>query len=122
MRCIRPRWCQRGILFAACLALTLAGGAGAAHAAEPTPDASAGAEAQAAGSSAEDLERAAAALAEAQARSAAADAAYSRMRHSNRPRGAAREAIVRERTEARKALLEVQERYEALQRGARGHR
>ena len=105
---------HRMMLLAGCLALALAGGAGVPLAAEPAADAQPDAAAQAAGSLASDLEQATQALAEAQARSDAADAAYSRMRHSNRPRGAAREAIVRERAEANKALVEAQERYEAL--------
>ena len=77
---------------------------------------------QAAEPSAADLERAAEVLAEAKARSAAADAAYSRMRHSNRPRGAARQVIVLERSQAHRALLDALEHYEALERGARGSR
>jgi hypothetical protein len=107
------------MLLAGCLALALAGGASTSPAAEPTADARADVTAQAAGSPASDLEQAAQALAEAQARSDAADAAYARMRHSNRPRGAAREAIVRERSEAHKALSEARERYEALGGNAR---
>jgi len=60
------------------------------------------------------LERAAEALAEAEARSANADAAYSRMRRRNHPRGAAREQIVRERAEAQQALVAARAEYDAL--------
>lgn len=52
-------------------------------------------------------------------RVADADAVYSRMRHSNRPRGAAREEIVTERAQARSAWVEARDRYEALERRAR---
>ena len=69
-------------------------------------------------SPADALEAAADALAEAEARNAQAEAAYSRMRHSNRPRGAAREAIVRERTDAQRALADARTRYDELKRGS----
>ena len=62
------------------------------------------------------LERAERELADARARSLEADAAYSRMKSRNRPRGAAREEIVQERYAARQALQEAQARYDALKR------
>ena len=114
MRRSRPQRRHRTILLAACLALALAAGGATSLAAEPAADAQSDPAEQAASSPAKTLKQAEEALAEAQARSDAADAAYSRMRHSNRPRGAAREAIVQERTDAHKALAEAQERYEAL--------
>jgi len=69
-------------------------------------------------SPADALQAAADALAEAEARKVQAEAAYSRMRHSNRPRGAAREAIVRERTESQRALLDARARYDELKHGS----
>ena len=112
----------RAIVLAGCLALALAGEPAGLLAAEPAADTDSSAGAQAARPSAADLERAAEALAEAKKRSAAADAAYSRMRRSNRPRGAARQAIVLERSQAHRALLDAVEHYEALERRARGSR
>lgn len=122
MRRIHRQRNRRAIVLAGCLALALAGGPDALFAAEPAADTDSSAGAQAAEPSATDLERAAEVLAEAKARSAAADAAYSRMRRSNRPRGAARQAIVLERSQAHRALLDAVEHYEALERGARGSR
>jgi hypothetical protein len=114
MRCIHRQHGRRAIVLAGCLVLALGGGPAALFAAESTTDTDPSAGAEAPESSADELERAAEALAEAKARSAAADAAYSRMRHSNRPRGAKREMIVLERAQAHRALLEAVERYEAL--------
>lgn len=122
MRRIHRQRNRRMIFLAGCLALMLAGGPAALLAAEPAADADSSAGVQAAESSATELERAAEALDEAKGRSAAADAAYSRMKRSNRPRGAKREAIVQERSQAHRALLDAVERYEALERGARGNR
>lgn len=62
------------------------------------------------------LERAERELSEARQRSLEADAAYSRMKSRNRPRGAARDEIVRERMAARQALKEAQARYDALKK------
>jgi hypothetical protein len=126
MRRIHWQRNRRAIVLAGCLALALAGGPAALlaaePAAEPAADTDSSAGVQAAEPSATDLERAAEALAEAKGRSVAADAAYSRMKRSNRPRGAARHAIVQERAQAHRALLDALEHYEALERGARGNR
>ena len=62
------------------------------------------------------LERAEKELADARSRSLEADAAYSRMKSRNRPRGAARDEIVRERMAARQALQEAQARYDELKK------
>jgi hypothetical protein len=62
------------------------------------------------------LERAEKELADARTRSLEADAAYSRMKSRNRPRGAARDEIVRERMAARQALQEAQARYDELKK------
>ena len=113
---------RRAIALAGCLALALAGAPAALFAAEPAADADSSAGVQAAESSATELERAAQALAEAEERSAAADAAYSRMRRRNWPRGAGRDAIVQERVQAQRALLEALENYEALGGDASEHR
>ena len=113
---------HRTLLLAGGLALALAAGGVAAFAAEPVVEAAPDAQAQAALSPAEELEQAAEALEKAKARSAAADAAYSRMRRSNRPRGAKREMIVLERSQAHRALLEAVERYEALGGDVSEHR
>ena len=122
MRRIHRQRNRRAIALAGCLALALAGGPAALLAAEPAADADSSAGAEPAEPAADELERAAEALAEAKGRSVAADAAYSRMRHSNRPRGAKRDMIVLERSQAHRALLEAVERYEALERSARGNR
>jgi hypothetical protein len=50
----------------------------------------------------------------AKARSAAADAAYSRMKRSNRPRGSAKAEIVKERMEASEALAAAQAAYDKV--------
>ncbi|HEY5658618.1 MAG TPA: hypothetical protein VIY27_12590 [Myxococcota bacterium] len=105
---------RRTLLLASCLALALAGGGSGPLAAEPAAKAPGARAAQDSASLPADLEQAAEALAAAEARSEAADAAYSRMRRSNRPRGAARDAIVRERIDAREALVAAREHYEAL--------
>jgi hypothetical protein len=110
------------MLLAACLALALAVGGSAAFATEPAAEAAPDAPAQAADAPVDDLEQAAEALAKAKARSAAADAAYSRMRARNWPRGAKREMIVLERSQAHRALLDAVERYEALGGDASEHR
>ena len=122
MRRIHRQRNRRATVLAGCFALALAGGPAALLAAEPAADTDSSAGAQAAEPSAADLEQAAEALEEAKGRSVAADAAYSRMRHSNRPRGAARQAILQERAQAHRALLEAVEHYEALERGAGGNR
>jgi hypothetical protein len=62
------------------------------------------------------LERAEKELADARSRSLDADGAYSRMKSRNRPRGAARDEIVRERIAARQALQEAQARYDELKK------
>ena len=64
------------------------------------------------------LERAERDLEDARARSLQADSAYSRMKSRNRPRGAARDEIVRERMAARQALQEAQARYDELKQQA----
>jgi hypothetical protein len=122
MRRMHRQCKRRAIALAACLALALAGGPAALLAAEPAADLDSSAGAEVAEPSADDLERAAEALAEAKGRSKAADAAYSRMRHSNRPRGAKRDAILQERAQAHRALLEALEHYEALERAASANR
>lgn len=104
---------HRRMLLAGCLALALAGGSPGVLAAEPA-EADSSAAAEAAEPAVDELAQAAEALADAKARSAAADAAYSRMRARNWPRGAKREMIVLERSQAHRALLEAVERYEAL--------
>ena len=114
MRRIHRQYSRRAIALTGCLVLTLVGGPAALFAAESAAGADSSAGAEAAESSADELERAAEALADAKLRSAAADAAYSRMRHRNWPRGARRDAILAERAQAHRALLEAVERYEAL--------
>jgi hypothetical protein len=66
------------------------------------------------------LERAEKDLADARARSLQADSDYSRMKSRNRPRGAARDEIVRERMAASQELREAQARYDELKQQVEG--
>ncbi len=65
------------------------------------------------------LREARGAVAEARSRQQAAEIAYTRMRHHNRGRGAAKEAILVEREEARRELAEAGQRLEELAEQAR---
>ncbi len=65
------------------------------------------------------LREARSAVAEARARQQAAETAYQRMRHHHRGRGAAKEAILVEREEARHELAEARHDLEELSERAR---
>lgn len=65
-----------------------------------------------------EFERAKQALEDAEYRMSEADASYSRMRRSRRPRGAAKQEILQERADAHEAHAEAKAEYDALKRRA----